>query len=259
MALSNTELTEILTKIRSEYKTYSKENPKAFDLHGFEKRYLQALQMKMNVVRFLNDEVLFLEQLKTKHKELLAKKEAAKGSTINRILDEAIARLEKYEKIDFHPLARPEIRYFYGAMRSFGESEIPVLLHIFRGTPEFSLFQDCVHTVERIAIPRGFHPPPRIMEHSKALLDANGSQMLMEKDSQELLKGTCLALKKISYLSQDLLGKNRVSPQLMVRTDEKAYPKATHYNRMSHKEALEKISDQCLTIIEDFRMTAIVN
>ncbi|MCC5814713.1 MAG: hypothetical protein JJT78_08155 [Leptospira sp.] len=259
MSLNEKEITEILVKIRSEYKTYAKENPKAFDAHGFEKRYLQALQMKMNITRFLNDEVAFLEQLKKKHQEIIAKKEAAKGDTINRIMDEAIERLSKYQKIDFHPLAKPEIRYFYGAMRDFGEIELPIMIHVFRGTPEYRDFQDNFHVLERIAIPRGHQPSPRMLEHSKALLDANGNQMLMEKDTQDVLKNTCLALNKMANMCRDLISKDRISTNLMVKIDERDYPKAVDFNQFNHKEAVEKIILKCDEIIEDFRMKTIVN
>lgn len=259
MALNEKEITEILEKIRTEYKANSKLHPKAFDLLGFEQRYLQTIQLKANVTRFLNDEVAFLEQLKTKYQELIAKKEAAKGETINRIMDEAIARLEEYEKIDFHPLAKPEIRYFYGALKSFGEEELPALIHIFRGTPEFSQFQDSIHSIERIAIQRGHQPPPRIIEHIKSLLDANGNPMLLEKDAQDILKSTCLSLKKIANLSHESIEKNRISPDIAMKIDEREYPKATELNKLTHKDALQKIADKCKKIIDDFRMTSLVS
>lgn len=259
MGLSERDITEILTKIRSEYNIYSKENPKAFDLHGFEKRYLQAMQMKMNTTRFLNDEVAFLEQLKSKHNEMKAKKEASKGQTINRIMDEAIERLSKYQKIDFHPLVKSEVRYFYGAMRDFGDSELPTIIHIFRGTPEFREYQDAVHTLERVCIQRGNQPSPRMIEHIKSLLDANGNQTLMEKDAQEVLRSGCLALKKIADLNQEMLEKNYVSSGIKVQLDESEYRKAAEtYNRWNHREAIENISKICNEIIDDFRMRSIV-
>ncbi|PJE03380.1 MAG: hypothetical protein CK427_05060 [Leptospira sp.] len=258
MSLNIQEVNEILDKLRIEYKNYSKENPKAFDLAGFEKRYLQTLQMKGNVVRFLNDEVSFLEQLKAKHKELIAKKEAGKGATINKIMDEAISKLEKYPKIDFHPIAKPEIRYFYGALKDFGEMELQALIHIFRGTPEYSMFNDLIHTIERIAISRGNMSSARIIEHTKALLDANGNQMQMEKDTQDVLKSTSLALKKIADHCKECIMKKRISPDLPMRIDEKTYPKTVELNKLTHKTALESIIQKIEIILEDFRMTAIV-
>ncbi|NCN10106.1 MAG: hypothetical protein GW938_09715 [Leptospira sp.] len=258
MSLNLQEVNEILDKLRSEYNLYSKENPKAFDLAGFEKRYLQTLQMKGNVIRFLNDEVSFLEQLKAKHKELIAKKEASKGNTINKIMDEAISRLEKYQKIDFHPIAKPEIRYFYGALKEFGEIELQALIHIFRGTPEYSIFTDLIHTIERIAVSRGNMSSPRITEHMKALLDANGNQMQMEKDTQDVLKTTCLALRKIADHCFECIQKKRISPDLPMRLDDKMYPKTVELNKLTHKAALELIIKKIDMIIEDFRMTAIV-
>jgi hypothetical protein len=258
MSLNLQEVNEILDKLRSEYNTYAKENPKAFDLAGFEKRYLQTLQMKGNVIRFLNDEVSFLEQIKAKHKELIAKKEASKGATINRIMDEAISRLEKYQKIDFHPIAKPEIRYFYGALKDFGEMELQALSHIFRGTPEFSIFSDLIHTVERIAISRGNMSSPRITEHIKALLDANGNQMKMEKDTQDVLKSTSLAIRKIADHCIECIQKKRISPDLPMRIDEKMYPKTVELNKLTHKTALEEVIKKIEAILEDFRMNAIV-
>ncbi len=258
MSLNANEVNGILEKLRSEYKTHAKDNPKAFDLAGFEKRYLQTLQMKSNLVRFLNDEVAFLEQLKNKYKEVLAKKEASKGATINKIMDEAIARLEKYKKIDFHPLAKPEIRYFYGAMKDFGDVELQILIHIFRGTPEFSMFSELIHTIERIAVSRTNASSPRILEHVKALLDANGNQMQMEKDTQEVLKSTCIALKKIANNCNECINKNRISPDIIVRADDNTSPRITEYNKLTHKNALIQIIAKCEMILIDFRMNAIV-
>jgi len=258
MSLNMQEVNEILDKLRSEYGIYSKENPKAFDLAGFEKRYLQTLLMKGNVIRFLNDEVSFLEQLKAKHKELIAKKEAGKGATINKIMDEAISRLEKYQKMDFHPIAKPEIRYFYGALKDFGDMELQALIHIFKGTPEFSIFSELIHTVERIAVSRGNMSSPRITEHIKALLDANGNQMKMEKDSQDVLKTTSLALRKIADNCNESIQKKRISPDLPMRIDDKMYPKTVELNKLNHKSALEEVIKKIETILEDFRMNSIV-
>jgi hypothetical protein len=213
----------------------------------------------MNITRFLNDEVAFLEQLKAKHSEMLAKKEAQKGETLNRILDEAMEKLKKYDKIDFHPLAKTEIRYLYGAMREFGKKELPAILHIFRGTPEYKDLQDAIHTLEKLCIQRGGNFSPRIVEHIKALMDANGSQSLMEKETQELLKSTCIALDRIATLGTKLISENKVSDKLLMNMDEKEYPKSADYKGLTHKQALQSIIEYCNQFIDDFRMRSIVS
>jgi hypothetical protein len=259
MSLSEKEIQEILAKLRSEYSSLSKQNPKAFDLPGFEKRYLQVLQMRGNVIRFLNEEVAFLEQLKSKHKELIAKKEAAKGNTINRLMDEANARLEKYPRMDFHPLAKPEMRYFYGAIKEFADRELLVINHLFRGTPEYGLFQDLIHSIERLGYQRGSQLPPRIVQHIKALLDANGSQSQMEKDTQDVLKMGAIALRKCTQLLNECVEKSRLSPDLMCKiSDSESAKAASEYNTLSHKGAAQRIAEKCEEIIQDFRMGSLV-
>ncbi|EMF81697.1 hypothetical protein LEP1GSC188_2330 [Leptospira weilii serovar Topaz str. LT2116] len=194
--LQSSEIKAVLEKLRTEYSENSKKNPKIFDLKAFESRLTMILQQKGNLAQFLKDEIQFIETLKAKHKELEDKKQAAKGETINKILEEQEAKLKKYQRVDFHPLAKPEIRYFYGAILSFTETELPALIYIFKGTPEFAIFKDRITVIERMGISRRGMPSIRINEHIKALLDANGNQSAMEKDGQNILKEVCIALKE---------------------------------------------------------------
>ncbi|MBM9500030.1 hypothetical protein JWG44_07175 [Leptospira sp. 201903071] len=256
--LQSAEIKAVLEKLRTEYSENSKKNPKAFDLKAFESRLMMILQQKGNLTQFLKEEIQFLETLKAKHKELEDKKQAAKGDTINKILEEQEARLKKYQRIDFHPLAKPEIRYFYGAILSFAESELPALIYVFKGTPEFSVFKDAITIIERMGISRRGLPSNRINEHVKALLDANGNQSAMEKDGQNILKEVCLALKGILTSVKDCMEKNRVSETLSIKIDEKEFPKAAEsYQNLVFGIALEKIIVRAETIIRDFRMAEI--
>ncbi|MCZ8155738.1 MAG: hypothetical protein O9264_06445 [Leptospira sp.] len=257
--LSDAEIKNILEKIRSEYKEHGSLNPKAFDQTGFETRYLQVLKMRGNIGKFLSEEIAFLEQLKGKFQQLVAKKEAAKGSTLNRIIDESMEKLEKYNKIDFHPVAKLELRYFYGAMVSFADTELPVLINIFKGTPEYSYLQDAVLVVERIGITRRGMPSLKIQEITKSLLDANGNPILIEKVSQGLLRDGCLALKNIAQSIKDLTAKNRINPDLLIQVSDREYPKAYEvYNGKKFGTSLNSISERCKEIIQDFRMNSLL-
>ncbi|TGN19473.1 hypothetical protein [Leptospira idonii] len=258
--LSEAETKAILEKIRNEYKEHGKLNPKAFDSIAFEKRYLQILQMRGNIGKFLSEEVVFLEQLKGKFQEIVAKKEAQKAQTLNRIMDESIEKLANYKKIDFHPMAKTELRYFYGAMADFAETELPVLILIFKGTPEYSFLQDAVLQIERIGVIRRGLPSLKIQELIKSMLDANGNAILVEKASQNLLKEGCLALKNIYTSIQDLVSKNRINPDLMANINERDYPKAyATYGSRRFEVCLNRISEQCKQIIQDFRMNALMS
>ncbi|XDD50567.1 hypothetical protein AB3N59_01800 [Leptospira sp. WS92.C1] len=256
--LQSSEINAVLEKLRTEYSENSKKNPKAFDLKAFESRLMMILQQKGNLTQFLKEEIQFLETLKAKHKELEDKKQAAKGDTINKIIEEQEARLKKYQRIDFHPLAKPEIRYFYGAILSFAETELPALIYVFKGTPEYSIFKDTITIIERMGISRRGMPSIRINEHVKALLDANGNQSAMEKDGQNILKEVCIALKGIITSVKECVDKKRVSETLSIKIDEKEFPKAVEsYQNLVFGIALEKIIVRAEAIIRDFRMAEI--
>lgn len=96
--LQSSEIKAVLDKLRTEYSENSKKNPKAFDLKAFESRLTMILQQKGNLSLFLKDEIQFLETLKAKQKEIEDKKQAAKGDTINKILEEQEAKLQKIPK-----------------------------------------------------------------------------------------------------------------------------------------------------------------
>ncbi|XDD54671.1 hypothetical protein AB3N62_02370 [Leptospira sp. WS4.C2] len=258
--LSEAETKAILEKIRAEYQEHGKLNPKAFDQTGFEQRYLQILKLRGNITKFLTEEVTFLEQLKSKFQELAARKEAAKAQTLNRIMDESIEKLANYKKVDFHPLAKVETRYFYGAMLDFAETELPVLIYIFKGTPEYSFLQDAVLQVERIGMTRRGLPSMKMQEFIKTLLDANGNNIVIEKASQNLLKDGCIALKNITVAVQDLVSKNRINPDMIVQVNEKEYPNAhSTFGGKKFGESLTRITERCKQIIQDFRMNALMN
>ncbi|EQA44906.1 hypothetical protein LEP1GSC050_2872 [Leptospira broomii serovar Hurstbridge str. 5399] len=259
MSLTDEELKKIVERIRSEYREGAQQSPKLFDNKGFEDRYIQTLKHRGNLEKFLKDEVGFLEKVKEKHRELVERRNASKGDTINRILDEQEEKLSKYPRVDFHPLARTEMRYFYGAMTSFAETEYPVLIHIFRGTPEFSSFQDSLAMIERIGVTRRGMPSLRIAEHIKALLDANGNQSTMERDSQNILKEVSIALAKLMQTIKDCIEKNRVSDRMTVQISEREFPKAAEaYKNLLFGIALEKIIVRVENIIRDFRMSELV-
>lgn len=258
--LSENEAKAILEKIRSEYKEHGKLNPKAFDSIGFEQRYIQTLKIRGSITKFLNDEVAFLEQLKGKFQQIVAKKEAAKAQTLNRIMDESLEKLANYKKVDFHPLAKMEIRYFYGAMIDFAEADLPVLIYIFKGTPEYSFLQDAVLQIERIGLSRRGLPSLKIQEVIKSMLDANGNPIVIEKVSQNLLKDGCIALKNIAIAISDLVAKNRINTEMIVKVNDRDYPiAAEYYGDRKFGESLEKISERCKQIIQDFRMNSLLN
>jgi len=253
------EIKKILEKLRADYSSFSKENPSIFKSLPFEERYTQVLKAKGNITNFLKDEIDFFEKLKSKQNEMKAKKDALKGDTLNRIMDDIDQRLQKYPRNDFHPLAKKEMKYFYGALMDFVNAEIPALNAIFRGTPEMSLFREVISNIERFGFSRKGLPSVGINEHIKSLLDANGNSSKMDRDAQMILKDVSMNLKNLLTILSDCLDKKRISPTFVVQISEKDSPVAFPiFNGKTSLAVVEKVMAKAREIIEDFRMDSIV-
>lgn len=257
--LSSGEIAAIYSKLQADYEEMSKEAPSIFQVNGVKQRYYQTVAIRGDLQKFLKDEVLFFEELKKRHKSKLERREASKGETLNRLMEESIARLQKYQKIDFHPISRPEIRYFYGAIVDFTECELVGFSKIFKGTPEFFEFQEIVGAFERMGITRRGIQSIRITEHTKALLDANGSQAIIEAESQKILKEYCLHLRDFHVKIKTCLEKNLVSKTFVLKFDERLEGKAfAKYNNVQAIPFMESMLSKIKEILEDFRMKDLV-
>jgi len=257
--LSNKEIEALLLKVRNEYRTYAQENPNIFKLSPFEERYTQVLRSRGSLELFFKDELIFLEQLKAKHKEIKARKEASQGNTINKIVEENETRILKYNKIDFHPMAKNELKYFYGAIAKFVETDLQLLYQIFRGTAEINSIHDAIIQLERIGLSRMGQYPFRITEHMKILSSPTLNQGKIEQDNQAIMKEGCLALKHISFYLEDAAKNKKINMKLVFKFNEKDYPELfKKYNGIAFDTGAEMIIENCVNIISDFRMDSIV-
>ncbi len=255
--LSNLDKEKLLSKIRLEYKTYSLESPSIFSLKGFEERYNHCLIEKGNIENFLKQEILFFEELKKKQIELKNKRELGKGETFNKILEEQEAKISKYSKFEFHPMAKLELKYFAGAIRNFLEIETNLIYQIYRGTVEINGFQDSILQLERIGLSKKGTVPLRLMEHVRILASGNTSKI--EQDSQNIIKDGCIALKKINDCILETKEKTKFNFKLNFKFNEKLEKELfDNFQNKSFESSLPLILNKILGIITDFRMKGII-
>ncbi len=256
--LSDLEIQAIVTKIREEYKHYAKENPKMFKLLPFEERYTEVLRSRANIQSFLHAEVEFLEKLKQLHEENKKKAEIRNSNTIEKIIQEQEEKIKHYPKIDFHPSARNDLKYFYGAMVEFVENELVLLNRIFKGTPEIRTLQDHFIVIERIGVRYKTNPSMRIVEHINTINNFRGNSSKIEQDTQVIIRDTCIALKNLILNLDDILHKNRFHEE-RTPIEEKDPPKLKAlYEGLNNSKTIQKIIDRCKGIIADFRMEGIL-
>ncbi|MCB1190067.1 MAG: hypothetical protein KDK90_06520 [Leptospiraceae bacterium] len=258
--LGPNEIAALISKIRIEYRTLSTQNSKIFRVDQFEERYKHILNEKGNIQQFLKDEINFLEKLKTIHKHRKAKEEAAKGETINKIIEDQESKFKKYKKIEFHPLAKDEIKYFYGAIADFTKTELQFVIHIFRGTPEMSSLQDSIALLERLGTRKFKQHSIRIAEHVRTLVEAKGNQTILEQDVQKILKENCYSLNKVAEVVNGCLLNKRVSYHAVLGFNKADYPDLHEkYEGITHVYALEMVIFKAREIISDFRMDSIID
>lgn len=257
--LSDSEIKAIIEKIRNEYNHYAKENPKMFRLLPFEERYTEVLRSRANIQAFLHAEIEFLEKLKKLHEENKRKADAQRHSTIDKIIQEQEEKMKHYPKIDFHPAARNDLKYFYGAIVEFVEDELLLLNRIFKGTPEIRTLQDHFISIERVGVRYKTTPSLRITEHINTINNFRGNTSKIEQDTQIIIRDTCIALKNLFMNLEDILHKNRFHEGKTPIEEKDSSRLKALYEGLNNSQTIQKIIDRCKGIISDFRMEGILS
>ena len=252
---SREEIEKIVTKIREEYTQYSLLHPSGFKILEFEIRYTQILKEKGDLKKFLLNEIEFLEKMKLLYETQKKKAEIIKSSPINRILDEQESFYSHFPKIEFHPYARREIKFFYGAIKQFVEREIYILEIIFKGTPEMKDLKDSITMIEKVGKVFRSAPSLRITEHMHSISARNGDPDFIEKDSQLIIKDTCISLKSLEEGVGQMLAQGRLSPAMVVTfAHDPSREFLETYRGLSFIDASAKICVSSKEIISAFRM-----
>ena len=258
-SLTNEEINQLIQKIRREYSEFGKLNPKLFPILPFEERYSHALKTKSNLAIFINEEVKFLEKLKSIHEENKKKAEIKKSPTINRILDEHEKLLEKYPRIFINSDVRNELNYFYGAIVNFVDNELQLLIKLFKGTPEMKLFADSIAQLEKLGHRINGKNSIRIQAHIDLIVSVKSDKSQIEQDTQLILKDTCISLKNIVVSLNHCLNKKLISVERILHIRDDMSPEMyKKYNAVPIGEAIKNIKNLAINIIKDFRMAEIV-
>ncbi len=136
------EISEAVKKIREKYDEYIYKYFKPKTLKGaFEERYINALKSRVDISSFLLAEISVIEELIAKEEERVAKNplrrretEAPKKSFADRVLEENMKRIEKYEDIVIHPDANIEVRRLLGALNELDIKYWGPLTSVLRNT-----------------------------------------------------------------------------------------------------------------------------
>ena len=253
--LSNEEILDISKKIRNEYSKYAKNNPILFNVSEFEKRYELTISSNGNISIFLNEELKYFLELKKKYYLIQVKENQ---TAFNQISENLEKQISKYPLIDFHPIARKELKYFLGAINQMIENEFVILETIFKGTASYYNMKNQIIFIEDFGRTKKNQYSKQIIEYTTLLNQkkSNVTNSLIEKNTQLILKTACFELKKLIDSLNFALEDNAVSKSFKIESLK--IKKTNDYFFLSYYDATKKVIENMIEIIKDFRMDQIV-
>ena len=139
--LSPDEITRVVAKIRQRYDEYIFKyfKPKTVKF-AFEERYAEVLQKRMDISTFLMAEIEAVQELiKREEAKIAAGPQAEQGreslaDRVERIYQENLEKIRKYQEVEIHPTANEEIKRLVGALNTLESEHWPRLTAIVRQT-----------------------------------------------------------------------------------------------------------------------------
>lgn len=264
MALSGKEIDKLIIKLREKYKESTEEyNTRLFNLDAFEDRLQMALRNRMNLEGFILAEIANYEKIKT-NLDLERIRENPEDDSFSRkvdgIIEKNMARIRKYNPVNFHPLAGIEISHFYGAVSEFTIYFFSVLWIII----DIYEYKDRLHKLDdklaEFAVPRGKKHPRRIEDHILILNRKDRKEIEVEKSKNDILKETAFLLHEIIDFTDVLINLRNADWENPLRFNKLFVEGETKrkilniFTGMTPYGAILRIRERAQEIINDFRL-----
>ncbi len=176
---------------------------------AFEDRYIVALHSRLDLTRFIRDEMVYLEGLNREQQE--AQEEAKRASQVaeggrsfaDRVLEEMERKIETYPELDFHEEAPMEIRKLYGALAELDQTHWSVLASFIRKVYSTTVSYSMENRLLRMTAPAGRDVPPELDRYFFLLnkRDARSSELFQE--AQECIKRASFFLHELRHILEE--------------------------------------------------------
>ncbi len=236
--LSPKEIEAALARIRQKYDdhiiSYMTDTA---EKSAFEDRYIMALHARVDLTRFVQEEILHLKELEQKSREeadriasLPPRRKAPVKSFADKVLEELERRIEPYPSLDFNTDASLEVRKLYGALGVLYKEHWHALSDYLRKFHSSELSYNLENRLLRMTVMGHDNVPPEL-ERYQFLLSHRG------KYATELFREAQESIKRASFFLHDL----RI---LMMETRERGIIDEKVENAYKYVE----------NIIQDFRL-----
>ena len=203
--LSQKEIQTALVRIRQKYDDHiiSYMTDMA-EKSAFEDRYIMALHARVDLTRFVQEEILHLQELEQKAREHAdrapkpkSKKPGKPKNFADKVLEELELRIAHYPSLDFNHDASVEVRKLYGALGVLYKEYWYALSEFLRKYHSSELSYNLENRLLRMTVMGADNVPPEL-ERYQFLLSQRG------KYASELFREAQESIKRASFFLHDL-------------------------------------------------------
>ncbi len=208
--LTAKEVDAALEKLRQGYDDYIiKFMLPMAEKRAFEDRYVAALHSRLDLTRFIKDEMLHLERLNREQQE--APIEAARASAAaprktgfaERVMEEMEQKIESYPEMDFHEDASPEIKKLYGALLELDQKYWSLLSSFIRKVYSSSVSYNLENRLLRMTAPAGREVPPELDRYYFLLNKEKSYAPELFREAQECIKRGAFFLHELRRILEE--------------------------------------------------------
>lgn len=194
--LSPKEIEKALERIRRAYDDYIISYMAPIDeKSAFEDRYITALHARVDLTRFIKEEIGHLEGLKQKGEIEKAQRlrnpttaKAKPRSFADRVMEELEKKIAHYPEIHFHDDASPEVMKLYGAMRELDSLHWAVLAGFIRKVHSSTVSYNLENRLLRMTTIGEDNVPPELERYLFLLKQKGRYASELFRESQECIK-----------------------------------------------------------------------
>ncbi|MDC7235482.1 MAG: hypothetical protein PQJ58_19795 [Spirochaetales bacterium] len=207
--LSDKEIQAALERIRKTYDDYIISYMTPIDEKtGFEDRYITALHARVDLTRFINEEIQHLQNLirdkedeKERRKQAPPKKnQAIKKGFADKIMEELEQKIAHYPELDFHEEASVEVKKLYGALIELDKQHWAILSSFIRKVHSSTVSYNLENRLLRMTTVGGDHVPPELERYLFLLKQKGKYSTELFREAQECIKRASFFLHELRHI-----------------------------------------------------------
>jgi O6-methylguanine-DNA--protein-cysteine methyltransferase len=242
--LTPLQVDKLISRIRSEYKDFIIRYQKPFTVqNGFELRYLQARQKKIDLEAFLKAEIEVLMELNRREEQRRIKSQQPKvakkkQSYADKIIEQMEKRISEYPELVFHREASYEMKKLFGALQLFKQKYWDDISYLLRGntiTDTETYFRDIDTPARDMFLEKANEVPALLRIYSRLLSSRPRDWEAIDAEEKRCIIEVAFFLHN-TLARLDRIKKNKDSSN-------------------ENRESIEKVASFIAKMIKDFRLT----